>query len=195
MKLTGAQALIKALEMEHVETMFGLPGGCILPAYDPLLDSPDPSHPRAPRAGCGSHGRGLRPRHRSTRRGDGHQWSSGHQHGHPADGCLHGLDPDGVHHRSGGHDCDRHRCLPGVRHGRHHPQRHQAQRAGDVGPGHPDGDPSGVPHRHHRPSRPDPDRRAQGRAGRHRWTGTGRPTTRSSTACPATDPPPRATRA
>ena len=39
MKITGAQALIKALEMEQVETIFGLPGGCILPAYDPLLDS------------------------------------------------------------------------------------------------------------------------------------------------------------
>ncbi|MFZ4721288.1 MAG: thiamine pyrophosphate-binding protein, partial [Ilumatobacteraceae bacterium] len=39
MKITGAQALIKALEMEQVETVFGLPGGCILPAYDPLLDS------------------------------------------------------------------------------------------------------------------------------------------------------------
>jgi acetolactate synthase-1/2/3 large subunit len=39
MELTGAQALIKALEMEGVEVMFGLPGGCILPAYDPLLDS------------------------------------------------------------------------------------------------------------------------------------------------------------
>jgi acetolactate synthase-1/2/3 large subunit len=39
MKMTGAQALIKALEMEGVEVMFGLPGGCILPAYDPLLDS------------------------------------------------------------------------------------------------------------------------------------------------------------
>ncbi len=40
MKLTGAQALIKSLEMESVEVVFGLPGGCILPAYDPLLDSP-----------------------------------------------------------------------------------------------------------------------------------------------------------
>jgi acetolactate synthase-1/2/3 large subunit len=40
MKLTGAQALIKSLEMEGVEVMFGLPGGCILPAYDPILDSP-----------------------------------------------------------------------------------------------------------------------------------------------------------
>ena len=39
MKLTGAQALIKSLEMENTEVMFGLPGGCILPAYDPLLDS------------------------------------------------------------------------------------------------------------------------------------------------------------
>jgi acetolactate synthase I/II/III large subunit len=39
MELTGAQALIKSLEMEGVEVMFGLPGGCILPAYDPLLDS------------------------------------------------------------------------------------------------------------------------------------------------------------
>ena len=40
MKLTGAQALIKSLEMEGVEVMFGLPGGCILPVYDPIIDSP-----------------------------------------------------------------------------------------------------------------------------------------------------------
>src|SRR5688572_10043100 len=39
MQLNGAQALIKALEMEGVDTIFGLPGGCILPVYDPLLDS------------------------------------------------------------------------------------------------------------------------------------------------------------
>ena len=37
--LTGAQALIRSLEMENVEIMFGLPGGCILPAYDPLITS------------------------------------------------------------------------------------------------------------------------------------------------------------
>src|SRR5579875_1534927 len=40
MKLTGAQALIKSLEMERVEVMFGLPGGAILPVYDPIIDSP-----------------------------------------------------------------------------------------------------------------------------------------------------------
>jgi acetolactate synthase I/II/III large subunit len=39
MMLTGAQALIKSLEMEGVEVMFGLPGGAILPVYDPLIDS------------------------------------------------------------------------------------------------------------------------------------------------------------
>lgn len=37
--MTGAQALIKALEHEGVEVAFGVPGGAILPAYDPLLDS------------------------------------------------------------------------------------------------------------------------------------------------------------
>jgi acetolactate synthase I/II/III large subunit len=38
-RMTGAQALIKALERERTEVIFGLPGGCILPAYDPLLES------------------------------------------------------------------------------------------------------------------------------------------------------------
>jgi acetolactate synthase-1/2/3 large subunit len=39
MKVTGAQAMFKALEGEGVEIVFGIPGGAILPAYDPLLDS------------------------------------------------------------------------------------------------------------------------------------------------------------
>lgn len=39
MELTGAQALIKSLEHEGVETIFGLPGGAILPVYDPIRDS------------------------------------------------------------------------------------------------------------------------------------------------------------
>ena len=39
MQMTGAQALIKSLEMEGTEVMFGLPGGAILPVYDPLLES------------------------------------------------------------------------------------------------------------------------------------------------------------
>jgi acetolactate synthase-1/2/3 large subunit len=38
-QLSGGQALIRALEMEGVEVMFGLPGGAILPVYDPIIDS------------------------------------------------------------------------------------------------------------------------------------------------------------
>ncbi|MEO5877889.1 MAG: acetolactate synthase large subunit [Streptosporangiaceae bacterium] len=38
-QMTGAQALVRALENVGVETMFGIPGGAILPAYDPIYDS------------------------------------------------------------------------------------------------------------------------------------------------------------
>ncbi len=36
----GGRALIQSLEMEGVEAIFGLPGGAILPVYDPIIDSP-----------------------------------------------------------------------------------------------------------------------------------------------------------
>ncbi|WP_235503437.1 acetolactate synthase large subunit [Aeromicrobium sp. Root344] len=38
-QLTGAQSLVRALEHAGVDTIFGIPGGAILPAYDPLFDS------------------------------------------------------------------------------------------------------------------------------------------------------------
>src|ERR1700722_11892481 len=38
-QVTGAQALVMALEQLGTEVVFGLPGGAVLPAYDPLLDS------------------------------------------------------------------------------------------------------------------------------------------------------------
>ncbi len=38
-EVTGAQSLVLALEAMDVDTVFGIPGGAILPAYDPLLDS------------------------------------------------------------------------------------------------------------------------------------------------------------
>ena len=43
-QLTGAQALIRALEHAGVDTVFGIPGGAILPAYDPMLDSTQIRH-------------------------------------------------------------------------------------------------------------------------------------------------------
>jgi acetolactate synthase-1/2/3 large subunit len=38
-QLTGAQALVRSLEQQGVDVVFGLPGGAILPAYDPLRSS------------------------------------------------------------------------------------------------------------------------------------------------------------
>ncbi len=37
--VTGAQSLIRSLECAGAENIFGIPGGAILPAYDPLFDS------------------------------------------------------------------------------------------------------------------------------------------------------------
>jgi acetolactate synthase-1/2/3 large subunit len=38
-EITGAQSLIQSLESAGVDTVFGIPGGAILPAYDPMMDS------------------------------------------------------------------------------------------------------------------------------------------------------------
>ena len=38
-QVTGAKSLIRSLEAAGVDTIFGIPGGAILPAYDPLFDS------------------------------------------------------------------------------------------------------------------------------------------------------------
>ncbi|MGZ4429437.1 MAG: acetolactate synthase large subunit [Nocardioidaceae bacterium] len=38
-QITGAQSLVQALETAGAEVIFGIPGGAILPAYDPLFDS------------------------------------------------------------------------------------------------------------------------------------------------------------
>jgi acetolactate synthase-1/2/3 large subunit len=43
-RITGAQSLIRSLEAAGVEIIFGIPGGAILPAYDPLFDSKQINH-------------------------------------------------------------------------------------------------------------------------------------------------------
>ncbi|CAN5659298.1 acetolactate synthase large subunit [soil metagenome] len=40
MSVTGAQSLLRSLEAAGTEVVFGIPGGAILPLYDPLLESP-----------------------------------------------------------------------------------------------------------------------------------------------------------
>ena len=43
-EFTGAQSLVKSLEHAGADTVFGIPGGAILPAYDPLYDSESVRH-------------------------------------------------------------------------------------------------------------------------------------------------------
>ena len=40
MMTNGGDALIRSLELEGVDVIFGLPGGAILPVYDPIIESP-----------------------------------------------------------------------------------------------------------------------------------------------------------
>ena len=43
-QVTGAQSLIRSMEHAGVDVVFGIPGGAILPAYDPLMDSTKVRH-------------------------------------------------------------------------------------------------------------------------------------------------------
>ncbi|MGE2835603.1 acetolactate synthase large subunit [Mycobacterium sp. SMC-4] len=43
-QLTGAQAVVRALEELDVDVIFGIPGGAVLPVYDPLFDSQKVRH-------------------------------------------------------------------------------------------------------------------------------------------------------
>jgi acetolactate synthase-1/2/3 large subunit len=42
--MTGASSLVRSLETLGVDVVFGIPGGAILPLYDPLMDSPSVRH-------------------------------------------------------------------------------------------------------------------------------------------------------
>ena len=42
--MSGAQAVVRSLELLGVKDVFGLPGGAILPVYDPLMDSTELRH-------------------------------------------------------------------------------------------------------------------------------------------------------
>jgi acetolactate synthase-1/2/3 large subunit len=43
-QVSGAQSLVRSLEAAGVDTVFGIPGGAILPLYDPLMDSTEIRH-------------------------------------------------------------------------------------------------------------------------------------------------------
>ncbi|HEY3374560.1 MAG TPA: biosynthetic-type acetolactate synthase large subunit [Candidatus Aquicultor sp.] len=55
MRITGAEALIKSLEMEGVEVLFGYPGGMVLPIYDALYDCKTIRHVLVRHEQCAGH--------------------------------------------------------------------------------------------------------------------------------------------
>ncbi|CAM5235576.1 Acetolactate synthase OS=Streptomyces tendae OX=1932 GN=GUR47_36590 PE=3 SV=1 [Streptomyces tendae] len=70
--VTGAQSLIRSLEEVGADTVFGIPGGTILPAYDPLMDSTKVRHVLVRHEQGANHRHRLRPGHRQGGRLHGH---------------------------------------------------------------------------------------------------------------------------
>ena len=163
--ITGAQSLISSLEAAGTKVIFGIPGGAILPAYDPLMDST-----RSGTSWCATSRAPATPRRGTPRRpaGSASAWRP------PVPGATNLVTPIADAHMDSvpmvaitgqvrGRS-DRHGRLPGGGHPRHHDADHQAQL-----PRHrPGRDPAdhrrGVPHRLHRPSRPGAGRHREGRA-------------------------------
>ena len=130
-QLTGAQAVIRSLEELDVDVIFGIPGGAVLPVYDPLFDSQKLRH--------------VLVRHEQ---GAGHA-ASGYAHATGKVGvCMATSGPGATNLVTPladaqmdsipvvaitgqvGRAADRHRRLPGSRHLRHHDADHQAQLPG-----------------------------------------------------------------
>ena len=164
-EFTGAQSLVKSLEQVGAETVFGIPGGAILPAYDPLYDS--------------EHVRHILVRHEQ---GAGHAAQGYAMVTGKVGVCMATSGPGATNLvtpiadaymdsvpmvaitgqvASAGH---RHRRVPGSRHPRHHHADHQAQLPGDQGRRHPGRDRLGLPHRRYRTTRTGAGRHHQGRA-------------------------------
>ena len=154
-QVTGAQSIVRSLEEAGVEVVFGIPGGAILPTYDPLMDS-------------------TRVRHILVRHEQGG--------GHAAAGYAAATGRVGVCMATSGPGAtnlvtpiadahmdsvplvaitgqvvashDRDRRVPGGRHRRHHAAGDQAQLPGHRPGRHPARDRRGVPHRVDRSPRP-----------------------------------------
>ena len=110
--------------------IFGIPGGAILPAYDPLMDSSIRHILVRHEQGAGHAAQGYAAATGGCRRVHGDLGARRHQPGDAARRRLHGLGADRGDHRPGRRRVDRHRRLPGGGHPRHHDADHQAQLPG-----------------------------------------------------------------
>ncbi len=176
---SGADILVEALCDLGVEVVFGYPGGAVLRSMTRCSGRTPTARGSSTSSSATNRRRRMRRKAMPARPASPASSSSlrprRDQCGHRHHRCAARFDPDGRHHRPGSDRADRHRCVPGSRHGRHHAPLHQAQLSGE-GPGEagPD-DPRGVPYRDQRPSRPRRRRHPQGRPGRDRALHQARP--------------------
>ena len=127
MRMTGGDAILRALEAEGVEVMFGIPGGAIMPTYDAMARGTTVRHVLARHEqGAGHMAQGYARASGKRRCRDRDLRPGGDEPRHPDRGRLDGLDPARLHHGPGPLDADRHRRVPGVRHHRDHDADRQA---------------------------------------------------------------------
>ena len=150
---------MECLKREGVDTIFGYPGGAVIPIYDTLTQYPEIKHVL------------VRHEQGAGHMAEGYALATGKvgvclaTSGPGATNLVTPLTdammdsrPPGRHHRPGQDLRHRHRRLPGGRHHRHHHAHHQAQLA-DPRRDQAAGDRRrGVPHRPLGPPRPRPDR-------------------------------------
>ena len=175
-QMTGAQSVVRSLEAAGVDTVFGIPGGAILPLYDPLMDSSRIRHILVRHEqGAGHAAEGYA---QATGRVGVCMATSGPGATNLvtpiADAFLDSV-PDRRHDRPGAERRDRHRRLPGGGHPRHHDADHQAQLPRHRPFADPAGDRGGVPHRVHGAAGPGAGRHRQGRAAGERRRSSGPP--------------------
>ena len=166
MLMNGADALLRSLEAEGVETVFGIPGGAILPTYDALARGTTIRHVLARHEqGAGHMAQGFA--RASGRVGVAFATSGpgGHEPGDADRRRLDGLDAARLRDRAGAVAPDRHRRLPGVRHHRHHDPDRQALVARPGRGRAAARDQGRVPRRQHRALRPGPRRHPARRPG------------------------------
>ena len=87
-EMTGAEMVIQALKDQGVDTIFGYPGGAVLPIYDEIIQQEGLEHILVRHEqGAGHAAEGLRSLHWQARRrfGDVRSWRD--QHGDCADRC------------------------------------------------------------------------------------------------------------
>ncbi len=129
--MTGAEMVVQALKDQGVDTVFGYPGGAVLPIYDAIFQQNDIRHILVRHEQAAAHA--AEGYARSTGKPGVVLVTSGPGATNAVTGmtdALDGFDPDRGADRAGPDLHDRQRRLPGGRHHRHHPALHQAQLAG-----------------------------------------------------------------